>query len=329
MSPSAIEPASASCSVAIVRINVDLPAPFGPSSPNMPVGIVSETSCSALTPFGYVLDRPSMRSSSMPSPFRMIWIATVLREKTGKVVAVILRLEAGAAGVDAGGRKNLRVRGYRPMLERPLTYAQSSPDGDTDGSRWSRAKRETTGSTCGTRIDPGGVADQIPNGVNSLRDRCRGRKIGPIRNPVVSRFARDHRLPYVTPAASIRTRLRLCAFGSSGRQLRRRGQCDPRDFVDEMERIDRLGEICVEAAAAVGGGWECRQRHDFEIVPVGELTQRARERVAVHVRHGDVGQNHVRTMLIDGLDSRGGAIEHHEVGTGGATQGRDHLPRFL
>src|SRR5216684_7690256 len=68
MSPSVIEPESASCSVAMVRISVDLPAPFGPSRPNMPVGIVSETSCSALTPLGYVLDSPSMRSSSMASP---------------------------------------------------------------------------------------------------------------------------------------------------------------------------------------------------------------------------------------------------------------------
>ncbi len=31
-------PASGSCNVASVRISVDLPAPFGPSSPNMPVG---------------------------------------------------------------------------------------------------------------------------------------------------------------------------------------------------------------------------------------------------------------------------------------------------
>jgi hypothetical protein len=43
-------PASASCSVARVRISVDLPAPFGPSRPNMPVGIVSETRSSARTP---------------------------------------------------------------------------------------------------------------------------------------------------------------------------------------------------------------------------------------------------------------------------------------
>ena len=72
MSPNVIAPESASWSVAIVRMSVDLPAPFGPSSPNMPVGIVSDTSCRALTPLGYVLDRPSMRSSSMASPFDRI-----------------------------------------------------------------------------------------------------------------------------------------------------------------------------------------------------------------------------------------------------------------
>ena len=51
MLPSAIAPESGSCSVAIVRMSVDLPAPFGPSRPNMPVGIVSETFLSACTPF--------------------------------------------------------------------------------------------------------------------------------------------------------------------------------------------------------------------------------------------------------------------------------------
>jgi hypothetical protein len=45
-----IEPASASCSVAIVRISVDLPAPFGPSRPNMPFGMSSVTESSARTP---------------------------------------------------------------------------------------------------------------------------------------------------------------------------------------------------------------------------------------------------------------------------------------
>ena len=37
---------------------------------------------------------------------------------------------------------------------------------------------------------PAGVAYQIPGGVNSLRDRCRGRKSTRDRDPVVARFAR-------------------------------------------------------------------------------------------------------------------------------------------
>ena len=36
----------------MVRMSVDLPAPFGPSRPNMPLGIVSEMSLRARTPFG-------------------------------------------------------------------------------------------------------------------------------------------------------------------------------------------------------------------------------------------------------------------------------------
>jgi hypothetical protein len=40
-------PLSGSCSVAIVRISEDLPAPFGPSRPNMPGGTSSETSRNA------------------------------------------------------------------------------------------------------------------------------------------------------------------------------------------------------------------------------------------------------------------------------------------
>jgi hypothetical protein len=35
----------------------DFPAPFGPRRPNIPGGIVSETSFSARVPFGYVFDR--------------------------------------------------------------------------------------------------------------------------------------------------------------------------------------------------------------------------------------------------------------------------------
>jgi len=37
--------------VAMMRIKVDLPAPFGPSKPNMPVGMLSETLLSAAVPF--------------------------------------------------------------------------------------------------------------------------------------------------------------------------------------------------------------------------------------------------------------------------------------
>src|SRR5258708_27123512 len=63
MSPRRAVPASASCNVASVRISVDLPAPLGPRSPNMPVGMVSDTPDSALTPFGYILDRPEIVNS--------------------------------------------------------------------------------------------------------------------------------------------------------------------------------------------------------------------------------------------------------------------------
>ena len=41
----------------MVRMSVDFPAPFGPSNPNMPAGMSSETSCSARTPLEYVFER--------------------------------------------------------------------------------------------------------------------------------------------------------------------------------------------------------------------------------------------------------------------------------
>src|SRR5262249_19264003 len=63
-SPSIAVPLSGSCSVARVRIRVDLPAPLGPRSPYIPAGMVSETSSSALTPFGYVLERCSTRRTA-------------------------------------------------------------------------------------------------------------------------------------------------------------------------------------------------------------------------------------------------------------------------
>src|SRR5262245_526389 len=44
-------------------MSVDFPAPLGPSKPNIPCGISSETSLSARVPFGYVFERCSIRSS--------------------------------------------------------------------------------------------------------------------------------------------------------------------------------------------------------------------------------------------------------------------------
>ena len=43
MSPSVTVPLSGSCKVASVRIRLDLPAPFGPSSPYIPDEMVRET----------------------------------------------------------------------------------------------------------------------------------------------------------------------------------------------------------------------------------------------------------------------------------------------
>ena len=50
ISPKAADPLSGACSVARVRISVDLPAPLGPSKPNMPLGMSSVTPSMARTP---------------------------------------------------------------------------------------------------------------------------------------------------------------------------------------------------------------------------------------------------------------------------------------
>src|SRR5687768_4073868 len=59
-SPSVMEPVSGSWSVAMVRMRVDLPAPLGPSSPYMPLGMSRVMSRRARTPLGYVLETPRM-----------------------------------------------------------------------------------------------------------------------------------------------------------------------------------------------------------------------------------------------------------------------------
>jgi hypothetical protein len=50
MSSNRIAPALGICNVAMQRISVDLPAPFGPSRPNMPRPISRETSARARVP---------------------------------------------------------------------------------------------------------------------------------------------------------------------------------------------------------------------------------------------------------------------------------------
>src|SRR6185503_16833888 len=57
MSPRRTLPESGCCSVAIVRISVDFPAPLGPRRPNIPEGMSSETLFRARTPFEYVFER--------------------------------------------------------------------------------------------------------------------------------------------------------------------------------------------------------------------------------------------------------------------------------
>src|SRR5688572_19385713 len=59
-SPRLTDPSSGSCSVARIRISVDLPAPFRPRRPNIPGGMSSDTPFNAWVPFGYVFDRSRM-----------------------------------------------------------------------------------------------------------------------------------------------------------------------------------------------------------------------------------------------------------------------------
>src|SRR5690349_71265 len=66
MSPNLMVPAVGSCSVATVRIRVDLPAPFGPSSPYMPRGIERLTLSRATVPLAYVCDRFEISSIHNP-----------------------------------------------------------------------------------------------------------------------------------------------------------------------------------------------------------------------------------------------------------------------
>jgi hypothetical protein len=88
----------------------------------------------------------------------------------------------------------------KPVLAPRSMNATSTPDGVSYGSRWSRAKRETTGFMCGMGFDSG-----WSRGSNTRRRELNPRPLPRSENwgrlnPVVSRFARDHRLPYVSPS---------------------------------------------------------------------------------------------------------------------------------
>ena len=50
--------------MATVRMSELLPAPFGPTKPNMLLPMDRERFLSALTPFGYVLESPAIVSAN-------------------------------------------------------------------------------------------------------------------------------------------------------------------------------------------------------------------------------------------------------------------------
>src|SRR3954467_2444055 len=72
-SPNVMEPVSGSWSVAIVRISVDLPAPFGPRRPYIPRGMSRVTSRRARTPLGYVLLTPRIARSILRGERVRLW----------------------------------------------------------------------------------------------------------------------------------------------------------------------------------------------------------------------------------------------------------------
>src|SRR4051812_23182222 len=110
-----------------MRISVDLPAPFGPSSPNIPGGIVNDTLFSARVPFSYVLDNPSMRRS-MP-------IASPDSLKCEQ------RERCVGNGRDVGERLAIQVQGYlrHPVLDQIAATEDDLPLERVAESRFARA----------------------------------------------------------------------------------------------------------------------------------------------------------------------------------------------
>jgi hypothetical protein len=76
--------------------------------------------------------------------------------------------------------------------------------GGSDGSRWSeRSERPPVRRNALGFPTPAGVADSIHAAWYLVRDSCRSRKNPRRHFPAVSRFARDRRLPYVTPSGVV------------------------------------------------------------------------------------------------------------------------------
>src|SRR5262245_41453329 len=108
MSSKRMEPVVGTCSVATERISVDLPAPFGPSSPNMPGGTSRFTDSRARVPFGYVCERFSILSMAAPrSAIRMQSVHDGQHDRR----RLCFRAQDGHVGLAVVGR--LRVEDVR------------------------------------------------------------------------------------------------------------------------------------------------------------------------------------------------------------------------
>src|SRR5258708_648771 len=93
-------PESGSCSVAMVRMSELLPAPFGPSRPNMLLPTESDRFFSAHTPFGYVFDNPLMVSAMGIVPFSQLAGRRRAAEQSGNGIDGAIRFAAvGHSGI--------------------------------------------------------------------------------------------------------------------------------------------------------------------------------------------------------------------------------------
>src|SRR5687768_14858297 len=123
-SPSRIEPVSGSWSVAMVRISVDLPAPFGPRRPNMPRGIVRLTSVSACTRLAYVFERFLISSC--------ITTHALGRRRSSRPLALSLARGRGQQRREATREPEQRRQGPLPHIGESAPDAHRFPGGEDD-----------------------------------------------------------------------------------------------------------------------------------------------------------------------------------------------------